>query len=110
MRVPMDVLVPMMLVWVWVLGMLNVVVGMRVSVTFVLTPRAMMVMMPMRVSVSGIAASKHVESEQCDGRTRSDAEPRIELVWNDILRGVKGNQAERVDACGVCRRHNQAEE
>ena len=90
--------------------MVNVIVGMRVSVSFVVTRREMMVMMPWRVSVAGIAASKHVESEQCDGRTRSNAEPRIELVWDDILRGVKGNQAERVDACGVCRRHNQAEE
>ena len=90
--------------------MVNVIVGMRVSVSFVVTRREMMVMMPWRVSVAGIAASKHVESEQCDGRTRSNAEPRIESVWNDILRGVKGYQAERVDACGVRRRYNQAEE
>ena len=70
MRVPVFVLVLMMLVRMGVgsPGMMNMVVGVRECVTFVMTPRAMVVMIPRCMPVAGIALSKHVEAEQCDGR------------------------------------------
>jgi hypothetical protein len=67
-------------------------------------------MMPVCVCVADIAPAEHVESEQRHSEAGADAEPWVEMVRNYVFRGVQGDEAERVDARGVCDGHKQAEE
>ena len=100
-RVVMTVLVSMR-VWMGVAGR-RVIVGMlmRMLVRMNVTRRAMMMMVCVRVMMSRPAASKHVNSEEGDGKPRRDAQPGVEVVGNNILRRVKRDEPQRVDPGGM---------
>ena len=83
---------------------------MRMSGIVAVTPRAMVMMVPVRVSMARQAATKHVEPEEGDGKPGGDAEPGVEMVRHNILRRVERDEPQRVDPGGVCDGHDQTEE
>ena len=76
-------------------------VSMQMSGIVAVTPKAMVMMMSVRMSMARQAATEHVEPEDSDGKPGSDTEPGVEMVRHNVLRCVKRDEPQRVDPGGV---------
>ena len=86
-------------------------VGMRVTEAAVMVVVAVgAVVMPVLVVFAHVAPEEHHRAEHRDGQPRAEAQPRVQLLGDDVLRGVERDPTQQVDAGRVGRGDDQPED
>src|SRR5579859_3163722 len=66
--------------------------------------------LPERRILIGPSPQEHEKAEHDDDESRDNSQPGIEFLRNDVLGSIQSDRAKRVDACGVRKSDDSAEQ